>query len=825
PKNNIISSNFNFNDFNLKNLSKNLKGQLTGHLDIRGNVSNPKLMSSGMKITNGKYENINFNADFSFKKSDKELIVPHGNISFGDSTIQVKNLKYYLPKIQTSLSDYFNDLKPNGTISAENFIFFYKKSKIELYNLNYFIGNKSIPILKDISHNNLNANNNILFDVYQILQNPNSKFTFQKGLITLGKNYFLIESFLFAPGDNWRLDCDIKVKSNFLKNFYLAQFSLFGGRKNNEHAELNIKANNLQINDQKHNDIEFIFEAVGNKWKLWPNRLGINLDLILTKNLLDYILTFKGQSTKLISTGKVDFDNENIDIDIKLVNDDLSISKITSLLLNKAKGKLYTDVKLFGKWNNPQLTGIFKFEKGEIQLIDQESIENINIILQFNQGKPDKNHFIHSINASANYNEGIANIIGSFNFSNWNFTNYEFKFITPKKMLLDLKNNIFEYKGYIKSDLYLVGTQKENRLSGTIRLSEGKAVYVGRKKIKEVSKNFFTTLNFDVVEIIVENDVKANIGPDRISLGEVILKEYNPKTNEGTRLKLKKRLTDVKSDNFLLEGEIETKKGEFDYLGHTFKIINSKIIFKPNQNPKIEINSRTKVRDEDNRLVTIYLKLNNELNSLLEESSTTPEKENILLKSLSSSPTKSPQEIILLLGITEGTGEKERDPYNQSYSNISASKTADVALNLTLIKPIERKLKEIFGIDTFNIRQKFLRNTLFRKSQSYTSNTGSIPTDRSELNPLSDTEITVGKYLTDDIYFSTGLLLLQNLDRSGETKKIWKFGLEADLLPLFNIESERVKLQLGIEYHRKPDEILPANRNEGIINFELNIEF
>ncbi|MDH5681999.1 MAG: translocation/assembly module TamB domain-containing protein, partial [Spirochaetota bacterium] len=794
-----------------------------------------------LSIRKGRVGGVSFDAKLSLYKTDNMIHIPIGYFSFSETALQVSGFKYTLPNAPSKLEDYFKELVPGGKFSIENLLFFYNKAKFELRKVRYSVGDKKIVLFKGANSKNhkdkkpgivlkdtdTGQDVKLLFKPLDLISNPNSMLTFDSGLISYKESAFEINKFKYKAGPNWLLDTDIRLRGHLLGNMYLANISLFGGRQNNK-GELNIIARHLKVNEKLYDDVEMIVEKVNNKWTLWPNRLNINGFVSWDNKDVDYSLSYSGDATKLKSAGKLSPAKQNIDLDFYLHNTDLSISKIAPLLFKNAKGNVLSKLHFKGKWFDPAIQGFVKFKDVNFQMIDDvDESKTMNIDLEFNSKKKYRQsnvQYQHRINAVANYSQGLGEISGYFNLSYWNISDFIFDLKTPEKINVDIQNDLFDYKGFIKADLVFQGNSNEKRLSGKVYLSDGKVTYIGQTSIKKRSDDFISSLNIDEVEIIISNDLKASIGKDRLSFGEIVLKE-------GGHLKIKKKLDGLGNQNVQLEGILESKKGEFDYLGNTFKIIKSKIVFKRGINPRIEVTARSEqLRDENNRLVTVYLKINEDLNKLFEEQKK-PQvdvNESILFKSLSSSPSKSPTEIGLLLGVSSGS--EDRNPNRDNLNRAIAGKTADTAINLTIIKPIERKLKEVFGIDTFNIRQKFMQNTLFTDtpSESYGSfDSSTQQASGSEINPLRNTEITIGKNLMDNLYLRGGVIFLQDTHpgRDSSTKKTWKVGLETDLLPLLGIESETIKVQLGTEYQLKPDELISEEQSEWILKFEINIEF
>lgn len=820
-ENQFINSRLRFNNFALNQIVSNLEGNLTGHLDLNGPIENPDLLSTGIRLENGKWNGKIIDASFSLKKDDYGVIIPNGYFSYDKKRIFLKGLSLTLPFRAKNIKSYLEGLIPKSKILLDSLTLKENDTTITLNKINYSVGDSPISFSSKQSQNNLNdKERDKEISIFNVLTNQNSRINFKNGTITSPQGLFTINDFNFVYGDNWRIDFTIKGKGIYLGNRYLGELNVFGGRLDNKKkAELNILLSHFQINERKFEDTELIFEAIGRKWKLWKNTLGLSAEWTIDNNILRYLVNYKENENKIESKGAFNFFTKDMDANLTVKHNDLSISRIAPIFLKKAGGSIDIDLKAKGLWFNPNLTGYIDIKAGYFLFKNKNySFDNINLNILFNpravqliNGK----FYQNSIYLITMYNEGLARLKGGFNLFNWEISDYDFALTTPRAVNLNINNDLLDYKGLVRTNLRLLKDKDDNVLSGKIYLKDAKISYVGKKqKIKKnQEEGIFDRISLNTVDILVEDDVSVNIGKGKLSIGEVLLKE-------GGYLLLLKDAKSNRDKSLRLYGELESKKGNFDYLGHNFNIVQSKVTLTQDQKTNIELVARTKVRDAENRLVTIYLKINDELEKLLKEQKDIyGDKRDLLFQSLSSTPSKSPEELALLLGVSGGETEKDLNELETGKSNVG--RTADVAVNLTLVKPIERKLKELFGIDTFNIKTKFLQNTVFRESSTTEA------TEGTRVNPLRNTEITIGKYLTDDIYFSSGLLLIQDTHpaRDNDTKKVWKFGLEADLFPLLNIQSETTSLQLNAEFQHRPDELYEGLRNEGIFRIEFNWEF
>ena len=178
----------------------------------------------------------------------------------------------------------------------------------------------------------------------------------------------------------------------------------------------------------------------------------------------------------------------------------------------------------------------------------------------------------------------------------------------------------------------------------------------------------------------------------------------------------------------MIDGDLRLKSGDLSYLNRSFYIKSGAIKFNKNDisNPIITLNAETREKDENAQTVKIILSV-----------------EEQYLKSLqpkfASEPPKSENEIKALLGqIVIADSDSAADIL------FAAS---DYALQSTLMRQAENKLRDLLNFDIFSVRTNILQNTYnLSVSKNLSSENLSIG------NFLDNTTVYIGKYLGSFLY-------------------------------------------------------------------------
>ena len=181
-------------------------------------------------------------------------------------------------------------------------------------------------------------------------------------------------------------------------------------------------------------------------------------------------------------------------------------------------------------------------------------------------------------------------------------------------------------------------------------------------------------------------------------------------------------------DLYMIDGELKFKSGDVAYLNRNFYIKAGNIKFNKNDiaNPTITVTAETRERDDRGQTVKIVMSVEDQ--ELLN-----------LNPHFSSVPAKSENEIRSLLGqIVVADSDSAGD-------FIFAA--SDYAIQSTVVRQAENKLRDLLNFDIFSLRTNVLQNTY-----NYSVARNSSKEKISLGNFLDNTTVYIGKYLGSSLY-------------------------------------------------------------------------
>jgi hypothetical protein len=233
---------------------------------------------------------------------------------------------------------------------------------------------------------------------------------------------------------------------------------------------------------------------------------------------------------------------------------------------------------------------------------------------------------------------------------------------------------------------------------------------------------------------------------------------------------------DMVSRRFTLQGDVGIRSGEIFYLERNFYIREGTLYFNENErqfDPRIS--ARAEIRDQgEEGPVTISMIIEN-----APLQSFTPRFE--------SNPPLSQTEIFSLLG-------------QNPQGNVLVSTGADILTQFTVMRRLQRQVRDFLNLDMFSVRTQVLQNMVFQAAGFNTNSaadTGaSGQADPGEIterqnrvgNYFDNTTVFLGKYIGSDIFVQSLFSF-----RYDENKQTWSgISLEPEVgiemrNPLFNI--------------------------------------
>ncbi len=181
-------------------------------------------------------------------------------------------------------------------------------------------------------------------------------------------------------------------------------------------------------------------------------------------------------------------------------------------------------------------------------------------------------------------------------------------------------------------------------------------------------------------------------------------------------------------DLYMIDGELKFKSGDVTYLNRNFYIKAGNIKFNKDDiaNPTITVTAETRERDDRGQTVKIVMSVEDQ--KLLN-----------LNPHFSSVPAKSENEIRALLGqIIVADSDSAGD---------FLFAASDYAIQSTVVRQAENKLRDLLNFDIFSLRTNVLQNTY-----NYSIARNSSKEKISLGNFLDNTTVYIGKYLGSSLY-------------------------------------------------------------------------
>jgi hypothetical protein len=204
--------------------------------------------------------------------------------------------------------------------------------------------------------------------------------------------------------------------------------------------------------------------------------------------------------------------------------------------------------------------------------------------------------------------------------------------------------------------------------------------------------------------------------------------------------------SDSFSGGFELKGDIDIRSGEIFYIERSFYIREGVLSFNENETrfePKIA--ARAEIRDRtDDGSVTISLVIDNQPLASFQVR-------------FESTPALSQAEIFSLLGQSIVGGETTE---TGQIAGAFGGAITDVLSQFSVVRRIERAIRDTLRIDTFSVRTQAISNFFLQA----TGTQNRQDTDRGFSRYFDNTTVFVGKYLTGD-FFIQGMFTLRYDDQ------------------------------------------------------------
>ncbi len=361
---------------------------------------------------------------------------------------------------------------------------------------------------------------------------------------------------------------------------------------------------------------------------------------------------------------------------------------------------------------------------------------------------------------SAKNNQRILSELKIF-LNKWSFEHMEGSFKTYKndQFPINFKTDLCSLDGNISADIALYFEDNVAELTGKI---SGENVDLGVQllSIANIQNNTQTS------PVMVVTDLDITLGTHAsVQLDPILRCIFVPNTTI-------KVVVNQPDDLYMIDGEVKLKTGDLAYLNRSFYIKSGTIKFNKDDitNPIITVNAETREKDEEGKTVKIVLDVEDQY--LMD-----------LKPRFTSVPPKSENEIQQLLGQIVMA-----DSDNATSFLFSAS---DYAIQSTVVRQAENKLRDLLNFDIFSLRTNVLQNT-YNLSLARNLEKEKRNQKISVGNFLDNTTVYIGKYIGSSLYVDAMLHLsfednrLNNISETGKVLFQPEFGMELES-PFANI--------------------------------------
>ena len=303
----------------------------------------------------------------------------------------------------------------------------------------------------------------------------------------------------------------------------------------------------------------------------------------------------------------------------------------------------------------------------------------------------------------------------------WNMDHLEGSLSTYKndQFQVNFKTPEVSLDGNIATNLNLYMENDVLELTGKI---SGENINLGAQLFALANTTSGSTSDFEDSPLQVIADLTITLGTHAsVQLDPLLRCIFVPNTTMRVNI-------NQPDGTYSVDGALNLKSGDLAYLNRSFYIKSGSIKFNRDDisNPMITVSAETREKDENGQTVKIVLSVEDQY--LMD-----------LNPSFSSVPPKSENEIRTLLGqIVMADSDSAADLL------FAAS---DYALQSTVMRQAENKLRNLLNFDIFSLRTNVLQNT-YNMSVS-----GNFNRDKISIgNFLDNTTVYIGKYLGSSLY-------------------------------------------------------------------------
>lgn len=494
---------------------------------------------------------------------------------------------------------------------------------------------------------------------------------------------------------------------------------------------------------------------------------GINGFFDIKNELLD--LTVDNGSFISFGLGGITSANNT---SLSLYDINIDLAKLLSYmnfddLLFVEKGILNGEIMISNSLDNPDFSGSVRIPHPAFNLpfITNHKLTTDELVLNFNQ-----NEIEFEKTVLKNKNNKKVEVEFDFMLNKWMIDRIEGSVKTQNQELFPVKLStpLFVLQGNVSTDLKLSLEENIFDISGTI-FGENVELSSSVASFSSIPQNQLDELMELSESIQVQTNLDIKLGTHAsISFDPILRCIFVPNTSFSV-------VYNPNDDELSVNGELKVRSGDVSYLNRNFYIKSGAIKFNPEElsNPIVTLRAETREKDYKGQTVKIIMSVENQYLDKMEPR-------------FSSEPAKSENDILTMLGQIVVA-----DSSNATDLLFAAS---EYALQSTVMRSMENKLRDLLNFDIFSIRTNILQNTLGIRDLS--KNNLSIG------NFLDNSTVYIGRYLGSSLYIDA--MLHVSFDNAGTSDIISvgqpifqpEFGIELEG-PLSNVP---VKINSGTEF-------------------------
>jgi len=411
-------------------------------------------------------------------------------------------------------------------------------------------------------------------------------------------------------------------------------------------------------------------------------------------------------------------EKKQLDVNISGIYADLGelLSYFPDDYFKMYSGILNGAVKISGLQTDPEFTGALSIMKPDFSLpkIIPSHITTDKILITMLH-----NEILIPEVALKDHNENVFAKVKIY-FDRWLFDRLEgsVKTVQGHVAAADLDAEVAEFKGFTAVDLGLVFQNNILDITGNVYVENVKATI----RASEIASALNDKLD-NSTPFYIRTNLDITTGPHvNIVLDPLLRCVLVPNTSVNLTM-------DQSENTYAMKGDIGLKSGDVAYLNRNFYIKQGILKFNDTDgriNPRITVQAETRERDENGEELRIILSAENQYLSDFNPQVT-------------SIPAKSETEIRELLGLM-AVG----DSTNVSSLLFAAS---DYAVQSTIGRAVENKLRDLLNFDIFSVRTMVLQNTLKMGFAGTLT-----PSKMAAGNFLDNSTVYIGKYFGSAVY-------------------------------------------------------------------------